>query len=344
MVSTLHIKSKDAISVLRPINNVAVFVHAAGEYGIQPREILAGSGITMSDLDDPHRLITTAQEMMIGRKLVQRAPDGVNGLDIGPRIHLFSKGKLGMAALCSETALDALKMMIRYIDLTATYFQYELTVEGEQGSVRMKALVNLDDFGRYVFETEVVSLYTMCSMILDDIHVFKEMHIAFPAPAYAMRYGEVFHCPVSFGAPRHWFTFDPSLLDKALKHSNTLTQKVLDQECRQLCRRLNEHATVKDRIRHELIFSEDHYPTLDQLAQRVNMPERTIRRKLTMEGTSYKDILSDVRKQIALELIAAGDASMEKIAEKLGYSEVAGFYHAFKTWTGTTPARYRNRK
>ena len=74
------------------------------------------------------------------------------------------------------------------------------------------------------------------------------------------------------------------------------------------------------------------------------MPERTIRRKLTMEGTSYKDILSEVRKQIALELIAAGDASMEKIAEKLGYSEVAGFYHAFKTWTGTTPARYRNRK
>jgi len=40
-------------------------------------------------------------------------------------------------------------------------------------------------------------------------------------------------------------------------------------------------------------------------------------------------------------MIAAGDLSMEKIAEKLGYSEVASFYHAFKTWTGTTSANYR---
>ena len=43
------------------------------------------------------------------------------------------------------------------------------------------------------------------------------------------------------------------------------------------------------------------------------------------------------------QMIAAGDLSMEKIAEKLGYSDVAGFYHAFKTWTGNTPANFRKR-
>jgi len=89
------------------------------------------------------------------------------------------------------------------------------------------------------------------------------------------------------------------------------------------------------------LFVEGEYPTLDQLAQRINMPERTIRRKLTAEWTSYKDILSDIRRQKAMELIAAGELSMEKIAGKLGYSDVASFYHAFKTWTGTTPANYR---
>ena len=110
-----------------------------------------------------------------------------------------------------------------------------------------------------------------------------------------------------------------------------------------MCQRLNEHATIKDKIRHELMFAEGVFPTLDQLAQRINMPERTIRRKLTGEGTSFKDILSEIRKQKALELIASGDLSMEKIAAKLGYSEVASFYHAFKTWTGTTPASYREK-
>jgi AraC-like DNA-binding protein len=98
---------------------------------------------------------------------------------------------------------------------------------------------------------------------------------------------------------------------------------------------------MKDKIRHEILFAENDYPNLDQLSRRINVPERTIRRKLTAEGTSYKDILSEIRKHKALELIEAGDCSMEKIASRLGYSDVTSFYHAFKTWTGTTPAHYR---
>jgi AraC-like DNA-binding protein len=341
MSEKFHIKSKGTLSVLRPINNVAVFVRAAGEYGIDPEKILAGSGIKMSELDDPLRIITTEQEIMIGRKLAQLAPSPLSGLDLGTHHHLISKGKLGMAAMCCETSFDALKLMLTYIDLVSSYFQYDLTVAGNKGYVRMKELVRLDDFHLYVFETEVVSLYTICSMILDDTHIFKEMHLAFPAPVYAARYKEIFHCPVFFDAPEHLIIFDAALLDRSLKHANPLTKKVLEQECRQLCERLKENITVKDKIRHELMFTEGYFPTLDQLAHRINMPERTIRRKLTMEGTSYKDILADIRKQRALAMIADGDCSLEKIAEKLGYSEVAGFYHAFKIWTGKTPANYR---
>jgi AraC-like DNA-binding protein len=343
MSEKFHIRSKSSLSVLRSINNVAVFVRAAGEYGINPKDILAGSGIKMSELDDPLRIITTAQEIMVGRKLAQLAPAPLIGLDLGQHHHLISKGKLGMAAMCCETAFDALKLILNYIDLASTYFKYDLTVEGKKGCVRFKELVSLDDFRLYIFETELVSLHTICAMILDDVHVFKEMHLAYSAPDYAARYEKIFHCPVFFDAPEHLIMFDATLLDRQLKHANPLTRKILEQECRQLCQRLNEHATVRDKIRHELMFSEGDFPTLDQLAQRINMPERTIRRKLTIEGTSYKDILSDIRRQKALELIAAGDFSMEKIASRLGYSDVASFYHAFKTWTGATPASYRKK-
>ena len=50
------------MSVLRSINNVAVFVRVAEEHGIKPKDILAGSSIEMSEWDDPLRIITTAQE------------------------------------------------------------------------------------------------------------------------------------------------------------------------------------------------------------------------------------------------------------------------------------------
>jgi AraC-like DNA-binding protein len=62
-----------------------------------------------------------------------------------------------------------------------------------------------------------------------------------------------------------------------------------------------------------------------------------------MEGTSYKDILCEIRKHHALELIRTTDFSMAKISELLCYSDVASFHHAFKVWTGTTPASYRKK-
>jgi AraC-like DNA-binding protein len=341
MNDKFHTRSRPDLSVLRSINDVTVFVRAARQYGIDSRELLAGSGIEMWELDDPHRIITTVQEITVGRRLAQLAPVPWIGLELGQYHHLISKGKLGMAAMCCETVRDAIKMMMSYIELSSSYFQFDITVKSNLVYVRLKELVRIKDFRRFICETELVSMYTICTLIMDDINVFKEVHLAYPAPDYAAKYKEIFRCPVVFDAPEHLIIYDAALLDKPLKHANSLTRKVLEQECRQLCQRLNEQKTIKDKIRHELLFMDTDFPTLDQLAKRINMPERTIRRKLTMEGTSYKDILAEIRKNHALELIQTTDFSMDKIAERLCYSDVASFYHAFKTWTGTTPASYR---
>lgn len=341
MSEKFHIKSKGVLSILRSINNVVVFVRVAGEYGIAPKEVLAGSGIKPSELDDPHRIVTTAQEITVGRNLVQLVRVPWLGLELGRHHHLISKGKLGMAAMCCETAREAIKLMISNIDLTSSYLQYDVSVEGKNGYVRLKELVFFPEARRFILETELVSLHTICSMIINDSKVFKELRLAYPAPDYAEKYEKILLCPVKFKAAEHLIVFDSSFLDERLPLANPLTKKVLEQECRQLCQRLGEDVKVSDKIRHELLFAEEDFPTLEQLASRINIPERTIRRKLTVEGTSYKDILSDIRKVRALEMIASGDYSMEKIAYQLGYSEVASFYHAFKTWTGKTPASYR---
>jgi AraC-like DNA-binding protein len=322
---------------------VAVFVRFAADFGIGSEELLEGSRIEVSELNDPHRIITTEQEIMVGRRLAHLVPVPLIGLNLGQHHHLISKGKLGMAVMCSETVMDALQLIIKYIDLAASYFQYNVVVEGNKGRANMKELLDDDELRKYVFEAEVVSLHTICSMVLGVDQVFQKMHVAYSAPDYASRYEDFFHCPVHFDARCHEIFFDASVLTKPLRHANPLTKKMLEQECRQLCERLDENATLSDKIRHELVFSESGYPTLSQISRRINMPERTIRRRLNQEGMSYEKILTDIRRQKALEMISAGVLSMEKIAEKLGYSETAGFYHAFKSWTGTTPIKYREK-
>ena len=79
----------------------------------------------------------------------------------------------------------------------------------------------------------------------------------------------------------------------------------------------------------------------EQIAVSVNVSERTLRRKLTEEGTSFQEIKDKLRKNMAIYYLSQPDIPISTITNKLGFSEPAAFTRAFKQWTGQTPSLYR---
>jgi AraC-like DNA-binding protein len=73
------------------------------------------------------------------------------------------------------------------------------------------------------------------------------------------------------------------------------------------------------------------------VADRLGVSERTLRRRLAGEGTSYQRLLDEVRASLADELIGTGRLSVEEIAVRLGYAEASSFIAAHRRWTGETP-------
>ncbi len=82
-------------------------------------------------------------------------------------------------------------------------------------------------------------------------------------------------------------------------------------------------------------------PTLDRLAARLRTSERTLQRRLSGEGTSLQALLDNLRRALSLRHLAESTESSAEIAFVLGVSEVSAFHRAFKCWTGSTPAAYR---
>jgi AraC-like DNA-binding protein len=78
------------------------------------------------------------------------------------------------------------------------------------------------------------------------------------------------------------------------------------------------------------------------VAQQLGMSERSFRRRLGEEGTTFSEILDRVRNSLALRYLEDQRISLQQIAWLLGYSELAGFNHAFKRWFGTSPRQARN--
>jgi AraC-like DNA-binding protein len=80
---------------------------------------------------------------------------------------------------------------------------------------------------------------------------------------------------------------------------------------------------------------------LGTLARSMHMSERTLRRRLSERGTSYQALLDELRSTQARTLIGHGAEPVDRIAQRLGFADTSSFFHAFKRWTGQTPAQFR---
>ncbi|MFY0539064.1 helix-turn-helix transcriptional regulator [Nannocystis pusilla] len=78
-----------------------------------------------------------------------------------------------------------------------------------------------------------------------------------------------------------------------------------------------------------------------QTAKRLGMSQRTLQRRLQDAGRSFQDLFDDVRRELALRHLAAGNLTICEIANRVGFTDLRAFYRAFKRWTGTAPGQYR---
>lgn len=95
------------------------------------------------------------------------------------------------------------------------------------------------------------------------------------------------------------------------------------------------------RVRDILSNSEQHYLSIENVAEYLHMSDRTLKRQLAAEGTSFSTLVDEVRYRHATSLLSRTDYSLEQIADELGYSDVANFSRAFKRWSGRSPSNWR---
>lgn len=340
---SIHLTTGRNLRQYYSVNGLAALARYPSMKDIDKSLFLAGSGIQISDLDDPDFLVTPEQELTVIRNFIKLVPVPGLGLIIGRLYHVGLLGMLGAAAINSNTVLDAVKMLFKYEDLLLTFFHYDLTVRDNLVYIKMEELLDLKDVRYFVCEREFASLYRMYQDFIGESAVANEIHLAFRRPSYASHYQKIVNCPIRFNADHHMIVFDKSYLFKPLPMANPLARKKYEKECIQLSQRLKRQGTITRRLRQEILFHQECYPNFELLARRMNIAPWTLKRRLSAEGTTYKKIESDIRKKKAIDLLKTTDYPVEQIATELGYNDLSNFYRAFKNWTGRNPGEYRKK-
>lgn len=85
----------------------------------------------------------------------------------------------------------------------------------------------------------------------------------------------------------------------------------------------------------------DGVPTIERLSECADMSMRTLQRRFAEEGTSFSDLVEDVRRAAAIEALSRSDTTIGDVAANVGYSRQSSLTRAVRRWTGAPPIALR---
>ena len=160
-------------------------------------------------------------------------------------------------------------------------------------------------------------------------------------PADTAPYEEFFRSQVQFGAGENYWIFARADLERLLPTGNAEMARANEQVIVDYLSRIDRQR-FDVRVHRELI---ELLPlgkaSQADLARALHVSVRTLQRRLDDEGTTYQQLLSRVRRDLAEGYLREDRHSLSEITYLLGFSDQANFGRAFKRWTGKTPTEYR---
>ncbi len=159
-------------------------------------------------------------------------------------------------------------------------------------------------------------------------------------------FARFFGCAVRFGQDRDVMEFKAADLQLPILTGDSRLLTLLRAHCEDVLARRADHAqTLAERVERliadRLTAGE---ARLDVVATELGMSPRTLSRRLAEEATTFNAILERSRRELAQKYLEESNLVLTEIAFLLGYTEISTFSHAFKRWTGASPAAFRRER
>jgi len=264
------------------------------------------------------------------------------GLRHGQQMVAEDYGTLGLSWKTCWTARDVFKRTERYLILVTNHGSIEIEEEREITKVHLFRPPH-----RKGLETSNEATFVMIAKIIRDV-TDTDIHpilISFQHgfAENVMPYSEYFKCPVQFDQEKNALHFKTADLEtptvKADKSIHRFLVERMEEEAEGI--HVNANKLVQDvqSLIKEALPSG--IPSVTHIGKHLGMSNRTLKRRLTESGFTFRKLVKDTQEDISIELLKNTSHSIGEIAFQTGYSEQSAFNRAFKRWTGQSPIEFR---
>lgn len=325
----------------RSATSVLLMLNVAEKYGIHRDQCLEDTGLTPKLLASSNVEIQPEQELKLIENLVDQGADESLAVEIGRHYHLTSYGIFGFAISTSPNVRAAVELGLHFLPLTFAFSHFRMT----ESEPLAYMVVDGDHLGakvrRFVVERDMTAMLCMHQEIFGQAMPLEGLTLQWDKSDNPSLYTSIYPREPHFNQEENRVAFLQQLLDLPLPTANEQSRTIFVAQCQDLLqKRHSEHGTAV-KVRDYILANIDQGISMDDIADDLCVSLRTLRRQLKEEGTSFRALTDEVREMLAVHLIQETTLTMEQIAIRLGYSDTANFFHAFKRWTGFPPKHFR---
>ncbi len=327
---------------MKSTNKLSFYLSRMAARGYTAEQVLRGSSLSAERIQSDTFRANPQQYRQVILNMIELTGDPCIGIALGAEFKISDLGVLGYAALSAATLEQAREVFTKYYSLSEQIFTSSNYIsDGRWWSEIRDSYMLGGDALRFAVEEFISRTIELTSSITNKPFPILEMHLTYPAPADLTPYQRRFNCPLHFNQPRNIVVFDINRLKDPVSLANEEVFKLCERQCQLLATKNEEDDLLSNRIRNYLVKNPGKFPTLEEMAEHLNIGSRTLRRRLVKEDVTFQQILDDTRRELAIQYLKYTSLTPKQIGFMLGYSSVSNFRRAFKSWTDKKLSDFR---
>ena len=328
--------------VTLPTQVLSLVFETAKAKGVTEQQLLEGTGLLRRDLLNQGTLLRYEQILKMMANALKHYPEPGLGLVAGSQEKIATWGLLGFAMMSQKTLGEALRVANSYYYTSPALIDLEIHTDGPESYFRAYSPYPIGKLLPLAVEELGSCIQAVFGMMLGKPFGFTRIQVSYDRPDYAALYSDYFNCPIEFNSPVNHLYFDPVLLESELLNADPVSAQMSEELCRQAMERQGAERDLISDIRRILTRTPGRFPSMERVAEELQISPRSLRRGLSEQGCAFQGLLDDVRKNLAIDYLQSSSIPLDDIAALVGFTEYNNFRKAFKRWTGNPPSYYRN--
>jgi len=312
-------------------------------YGIDPNVLLQKSEMNPELLHIPEARYAVENVRELWNLILVSTKDSLIGFKVGKEIQAATMHGLGLAIMASSCLAQVLELITNYCKIISTTMEIKLLADNNGTTVTLHTLEGCEPKHAACLALLTFIYRQSCQLVQHKVKPeFVNLTISDQINENELdKLDNYFNTSVNLGSEIDSIRFSYSDLIEPYASSNPELLKLNEQIAVEYLTKINHNDicnAVTVQINHILPHN---IPTLNRVANNLNLSPRTLQRKLKLANSSFENLLDNTKKQLASDLLAHSEDSISEIGFILGFSDTSNFNRACWRWFNCSPTKYR---